>query len=288
MSPTPEQWNERKEEILRLYIDEGWTLKPVMRKMVTPDFHPTWAVFFPESKVFSANEFQKNHKQHSHPGSAVASATLAQSPAWISERDPSLSQRCIADSDPPDLFAAEGIIPTYPSCQAPYPWQNELGITGSGFQTATTEQQQQHTQAALSTGDVGGQQLCNSYADQYYGQEDFNPKEYRDLARKRKAESTFGSPGHSRRIERGKRRRSHSSYQQPKGVSSCPGISVTDSPFLSHFGGTQVPQSSETCFPAGVAVTEGHSSWWLAEENDPFGATLEPRQAQNFNNHWLP
>lgn len=38
--PTVEQWNERKEEILRLYIDEQWTLKLVMRAMRTSDFDP--------------------------------------------------------------------------------------------------------------------------------------------------------------------------------------------------------------------------------------------------------
>ncbi|KAL9016110.1 MAG: hypothetical protein Q9185_006521 [Variospora sp. 1 TL-2023] len=38
---TADQWNQRKEEIARLYIDEGWTLKPVMRKLRSPDFDPT-------------------------------------------------------------------------------------------------------------------------------------------------------------------------------------------------------------------------------------------------------
>lgn len=38
---TADQWDQRKEEILRLYIDEGWTLKPIKRKFESPDFHPT-------------------------------------------------------------------------------------------------------------------------------------------------------------------------------------------------------------------------------------------------------
>ncbi|KAL8920492.1 MAG: hypothetical protein Q9208_006241 [Pyrenodesmia sp. 3 TL-2023] len=38
---TADQWDQRKEEILRLYIDEGWTLKPIKRKFECPDFHPT-------------------------------------------------------------------------------------------------------------------------------------------------------------------------------------------------------------------------------------------------------
>ncbi|KAI4134315.1 MAG: hypothetical protein LQ341_006044, partial [Variospora aurantia] len=38
---TADQWNQRKEEIARLYIDEGWTLKPVMRKLRSPNFDPT-------------------------------------------------------------------------------------------------------------------------------------------------------------------------------------------------------------------------------------------------------
>lgn len=41
MLPTVEQWNERKEDILRLYIDEQWTLKLVMRVMRTSEFDPT-------------------------------------------------------------------------------------------------------------------------------------------------------------------------------------------------------------------------------------------------------
>lgn len=38
---TPQQWDEHKEEILKLYIDEGLALKPVMRKMRKDGFDPT-------------------------------------------------------------------------------------------------------------------------------------------------------------------------------------------------------------------------------------------------------
>lgn len=43
MSPTitADQWEQRKEEILRLYIDEGLTLKPIQRKLESADFRPT-------------------------------------------------------------------------------------------------------------------------------------------------------------------------------------------------------------------------------------------------------
>ncbi|KAL8772352.1 MAG: hypothetical protein Q9194_004644 [Teloschistes cf. exilis] len=49
MLPTVEQWNERKEEILRLYIEEQWTLKLVMRAMRTSDFDPT--IFTPVPEI---------------------------------------------------------------------------------------------------------------------------------------------------------------------------------------------------------------------------------------------
>ena len=38
---TFKQWEDRKEEILRLYIVEGLALKPVMRAMRAPDFDPS-------------------------------------------------------------------------------------------------------------------------------------------------------------------------------------------------------------------------------------------------------
>lgn len=38
---TFEQWEERKEEILRLYIVEGLALKPVMRAMRAHNFDPS-------------------------------------------------------------------------------------------------------------------------------------------------------------------------------------------------------------------------------------------------------
>ena len=40
-----DEWDKRKEEILRLYIDEGWALKPVMRAMRSSDFDPTCVSF---------------------------------------------------------------------------------------------------------------------------------------------------------------------------------------------------------------------------------------------------
>lgn len=38
----PEQWEQHKEEILRLYIDEDLPLRHVMKRVCTPDFHPEY------------------------------------------------------------------------------------------------------------------------------------------------------------------------------------------------------------------------------------------------------
>ncbi|KAL8966927.1 MAG: hypothetical protein Q9183_003150 [Haloplaca sp. 2 TL-2023] len=40
-SISAEQWAERKDEILRLYIEEGWALRPVMRAMRDSRFNPS-------------------------------------------------------------------------------------------------------------------------------------------------------------------------------------------------------------------------------------------------------
>ena len=40
----PEQWEQHKREILRLYIEEGLPLKHVMKRVRTRDFHPEYVV----------------------------------------------------------------------------------------------------------------------------------------------------------------------------------------------------------------------------------------------------
>lgn len=45
VDPIPsEQWEQHKEEILRLYIDEDLPLRHVMKRVCTRDFHPEYGI----------------------------------------------------------------------------------------------------------------------------------------------------------------------------------------------------------------------------------------------------
>ena len=44
----PEQWEQHKKEILRLYIDENLPLKYVMKRVRTQHFHPEYIYGIPE------------------------------------------------------------------------------------------------------------------------------------------------------------------------------------------------------------------------------------------------
>ncbi|KAI4121443.1 MAG: hypothetical protein LQ338_006364 [Usnochroma carphineum] len=268
MSPTAEQWNERKEEILRLYIDEGWTLKPVMRKMQTADFHPTESQYRTKLKKWKRRKPRNNHPHHPKAGSPVPSATAPDPSPSTSARDQLPSQPCGTALDLNHSLAPEEIIPVDPSSQVQYQWQPELENAGSGFQPALTDQQPS-TQIPLLMVDNGGQPPSNVHVDQYYGEEFFDPDEYRNLARKRAAESAYGNAGYTR-VERDKRWRSQPSSQQLKNAPPCPTIPTPNLHLSPHLAEAPPLHMPYNYCATGMDVMEGQSSWWLGEGNDPY------------------
>ncbi|KAI4089549.1 MAG: hypothetical protein LQ339_008542 [Xanthoria mediterranea] len=78
MSPTItfEQWEERKEEILRLYIVEGLALKPVMRAMRAHDFDPSESQYRTKLKKWQRRK-PRNHRQRAPRPVQNTSSTIA-------------------------------------------------------------------------------------------------------------------------------------------------------------------------------------------------------------------
>ncbi|KAL8685623.1 MAG: hypothetical protein Q9224_005745, partial [Gallowayella concinna] len=73
MAPTitSQQWDERKEEILRLYIGDGLALKPVMRAMRSERFDPTESQYRTRLKKWQRRK-PRNRRQ---PAPVVESVT---------------------------------------------------------------------------------------------------------------------------------------------------------------------------------------------------------------------
>ncbi|KAI4192598.1 MAG: hypothetical protein LQ350_008613 [Teloschistes chrysophthalmus] len=118
MLPTVEQWNERKEEILRLYIDEQWTLKLVMRAMRTSDFDPSESQYRTKLKKW---KLRKPRKHRQHLPSTERHVLSSSAPLETSEP----GQRSVSQ-DSSGIFIPMPEIPAWPP-QLAREWQGEFG-----------------------------------------------------------------------------------------------------------------------------------------------------------------
>lgn len=157
-----------------------------------------------------------------------------------------------------------------PSPQLPNQWHVALGDIQGAFETSSVGLQLAAHGALPVPQRIHSQPPNNVHDDQYYGQAFFDPDEYRALARKRAAESTYGSPGYSR-VERGQRKRGQSSAQQSKTVTPRPDSSASGPLLSSNLVGIQRSQLSGECDPSRGNVSEGENLWWFGQGDDPFG-----------------
>ncbi|KAL9580713.1 MAG: hypothetical protein Q9212_004327 [Teloschistes hypoglaucus] len=117
MLPTVEQWKERKEEILRLYIDEQWTLKLVMRAMRTSDFDPSESQYRTKLKKW---KLRKPRKRRQHLPSTEHHVFSSSAPLETSEPGQGSVTR-----DSSGIFPSLPEIPTWPP-QSAHEWPGEL------------------------------------------------------------------------------------------------------------------------------------------------------------------
>ncbi|KAI4100619.1 MAG: hypothetical protein L6R37_005377 [Teloschistes peruensis] len=118
MLPTVEQWNERKEDILRLYIDEQWTLKLVMRVMRTSEFDPTESQYRTRLKKWKLRK-PRQHRQHP-PSSEHHVPSL---PAPLETSQP--GQGSVSRDSPGSIFTPVPAIPAWHP-QLSQEWQDEF------------------------------------------------------------------------------------------------------------------------------------------------------------------
>ncbi|KAL8639044.1 MAG: hypothetical protein Q9228_003868 [Teloschistes exilis] len=119
MLPTVEQWNERKEEILRLYIEEQWTLKLVMRAMRTSDFDPTESQYRTRLKKW---KLRKPRQHREHPPSSEHHVPSSPAPLETSQ----LGQGSVSQDPPASIFTPVPEIPAWHP-QFSQEWQGEFG-----------------------------------------------------------------------------------------------------------------------------------------------------------------
>ncbi|KAL9011566.1 MAG: hypothetical protein Q9173_003603 [Seirophora scorigena] len=217
---TADQWNQRKEEILRLYIDEGWTLKPVMRKMRSPDFHPTESQYRTKLKRWKRRKPRQNHQPRAHTAPPIARVTVSQPSTQGSDQVQSHSQNYTGTSQqvfgdrghaahsveqrsiqiPP--FAAAELIPPVPSSQVENSWHVELGELYNGFLPSSVEHQSTaygplsnmvHHQSipGIDVPEIDIPEIDTHY-EQTYGEDLLDYDQIRNAMRNRTAENTHG------------------------------------------------------------------------------------------------
>ncbi|KAL8920493.1 MAG: hypothetical protein Q9208_006242 [Pyrenodesmia sp. 3 TL-2023] len=171
-------------------------------------------------------------------------------------------------------------------CQSADQWPVPFGPTTNGYETSAGPQAQQ---LLPDVGHVDSQSQNNVYVDQSYEYAFPDSDEYLSLARRRKAQSTYGSPGQSR-VERDQRWRIHSSFQQPKtfhpGSSADPSYPYPYTP--AYMAGTAQPQLDANSFPEGPTLAGDQNLGWGVEAGHDLDAMLATSLGQSYYNDPLP
>ncbi|KAL8934804.1 MAG: hypothetical protein Q9211_005039 [Gyalolechia sp. 1 TL-2023] len=251
---TSEQWDQRKEEILRLYIDEGWALKPVMRAMRSFDFDPTECQYRTKLKKWKRRKPRNSHQQPAEMQPSASHTPASQPIESISEGYHPPADWCnesIAQIAP---FKVEHFDPGMLSCQTPYQWQDQL--IGAGGQYHTSADQRPATRVS-STNKMGTESPRD---DNFLFQQQCQG--LRAHAKKMAADTKFGSPGHSR-VQGVQRIRRHSPSQHMKSIYLCPDIAQPTVQKLPHPKELLPVTTASGCFPDARGITEG-DMWWHA------------------------
>ncbi|KAI4182911.1 MAG: hypothetical protein LQ346_006455, partial [Caloplaca aetnensis] len=254
MSPTitADQWEQRKEEILRLYIDEGLTLKPIQRKLESADFRPTESQYRTKLKKWKRRKPRQRRQTQATTDCSLPSTTAPTPSNGICAEDESPAHESPVHSVTESInqaqpFTAEELMLADASCHSANLWHGSPGYLADTFETATTGQAQR---SLPDIGCVDSQQRDSIYVDQSYEYAYPDPGEYLNLSKIRRAQSTYGSPGQAR-VERGPRWRTQSTTQQPKDF--LPASSTDQSypyPYLpAHMAGIGQQAAGADCSP---------------------------------------
>ncbi|KAL8754378.1 MAG: hypothetical protein Q9184_005131 [Pyrenodesmia sp. 2 TL-2023] len=276
---TADQWDQRKEEILRLYIDEGWTLKPIKRKFESPDFHPTESQYRTKLKKWKRRKPRQRHQTQATTNGFLPSTTASPPSNWSCAEDESPTHESATYPVAEPIRVGE-LIPTMDvSSQSADQWHVSFNHTANGYETSAGPGAQH---LIPDVGHADSQPQNNVYVDHSYEHAFPNSDEYLSLAKRRKAQSTYGSPGHSR-VERDQRWRVPASFQQPKPFHPASGANPSyQYPYVSaNMVGTAQPQLEANAFQAGPAIVEGQNWGWGVEAGhalDPMLATAETRK----------
>ncbi|KAL8934301.1 MAG: hypothetical protein Q9216_005978 [Gyalolechia sp. 2 TL-2023] len=263
---TSEQWDQRKEEILRLYIDEGWALKPVMRAMRSVDFDPTECQYRTKLKKWKRRKPRNSHQQstetaETHPS---ASLTLGSRPVEsTSQGYHPPADWCNKPTNHIPPFRGEPLDPMMISCQTPYQWQDGFIGADGQYQASSVEQPAVARVPVPSKMDIESPHDDNFHFQPQFGSMFLNSEGLKAHAKKMAADTKFGNPGHSR-IEGVQRMRRQPPSQHIKTIYPCPDIAQASYHQLSHAKELLPETTSSGCFPDARGIT-GEDVWWQAD-----------------------
>lgn len=259
---TPEQWDQRKEEILRLYIDEGWALKPVMRAMRSDDFHPTESQYRTKLKKWKRRKPRNSHAESADIQPSNPHTPVSQPVESVPEGyPPSMTWRGWSNQAQDQIrpSTVENFDPAMLPNQTSFGWHDGL--------VAPLADEPPAVQATTPDQEHGG--LLDSDNAFYQSQDDstfFDPEEFKARAKKMAADKKLGNPGHSRVQVVQRRRRYSPSQQHPGNTPQFQGIGQTSLLF-------KVPHSKEPLpaippmtmgsFPPDIReIGEKKDAWW--------------------------
>ncbi|KAL8769563.1 MAG: hypothetical protein Q9209_004494 [Squamulea sp. 1 TL-2023] len=127
---TSKQWEERKEEILRLYIVEGLALKPVMRAMRAHDFDPSESQYRTRLKKWQRRKARNHHQRASNKEGNAESIVHPPLRLATSEADQSSSQHCVLAPNSFNPSTTSERTPTLSPKHTPFRWNDGAIVDG--------------------------------------------------------------------------------------------------------------------------------------------------------------